>query len=114
MKHNDSISELTTDNFQEQVIESSIPVLVDFTADWCPPCKMLAPIVADIARAYEGQLRVASIDVDNYPDFQEQYGIMGLPTLLLFQDGEPVKRMVGFQPRQKIELQIKPYLNVEA
>ena len=113
MRHNDNISELTGDNFQEQVLDSALPVLVDFTADWCPPCKMLAPIVADIAGAYVGQMRVASIDVDAYPDLQMQYGVMGLPTLILFQNGEPVKRMIGFVPRQKIEAQIKPFLNVE-
>ncbi len=114
MKHNDNISELTEGNFQELVLDSTLPVLVDFTADWCPPCKMLAPIVADIAGAYVGQMRVASVDVDAYPDIQEAYGIMGLPTLILFQNGEPVKRIMGYVPRQKIEAQITPYLNIKA
>ncbi|MCA0454775.1 MAG: thioredoxin [Chloroflexi bacterium] len=103
--------DITNGNFQASVLESDLPVLVDFGADWCPPCKMLEPIVDEIAAAYQGQMRVVSINVDYHPDIQQQYGIMGLPTLILFQGGEPVKVMVGYQPRQKLEAQIKPYLN---
>ncbi len=102
--------ELTQENFQAQVIHSTLPVLVDFTADWCPPCKMIAPYLADIAGAYSDQLRVGTLDVDAHPQIMEQYGVMGLPTLILFQNGEPVQRMVGFQPRQRIEAQIVPHL----
>ena len=102
--------EITTNNFQVEVLDSELPVLVDFTADWCPPCKMLAPIVDQIAKAYEGQMRVGSLDADANPDLQIQYGVMGLPTLILFQNGEEVKRIVGFQPRQRIEAQLTPFL----
>lgn len=106
--------EITTANFQSQVLNSELPVLVDFGADWCPPCRMLEPVVDDIAEAYAGQLRVGSLNVDNHPELQERYGVMGLPTLILFQRGEPVHTMVGYQPRQRLESQIKPYLtNVE-
>ena len=86
-----NVVELTRSNFQSQVIESTLPVLVDFSADWCPPCRMLEPIVDDIAGAYADQLRVGSLDVDAYPELQERYGVMGLPTLILFQKGEPVR-----------------------
>lgn len=103
--------EITSSNFQSQVLESSLPVLVDFGADWCPPCKMIAPFVDGIAQTYESQLRVGTLDADEYPDIVQRYGVMGLPTLVLFQNGEPVKHIVGFQPRQRIEDQITPYLS---
>ncbi len=106
-----NIVELTSSNFQSQVLDSELPVLVDFGADWCPPCRMLEPIIEQIADAYVNQMRVASFDVDTYPEIQQRYGIMGLPTLILFQNGEPVHHMIGYQPRQRIESQIKPHLN---
>ena len=105
-----NIFEITADNFQTDVLDAALPVLVDFTADWCPPCKMLAPIVDAIAGAYTDKMRVGSIDVDVYPELQQQYGVMGLPTLILFQGGVPVKRIIGYQPRQKIEGQITAHL----
>jgi thioredoxin 1 len=103
--------ELTGDNFQAQVLDSDMPVLVDFGADWCPPCRMLEPIVDQLAAEYASQMRVGSFDVDAFPEIQQRYGIMGLPTLILFQKGEPVRFMVGYQPRQRIESQIKPFLD---
>jgi len=103
--------ELTASNFQTEVLDSELPVLVDFGADWCPPCRMLEPIVDQMAVDYAGQMRVGSFDVDTYPEIQMRYGIMGLPTLILFQKGEPVRFMVGYQPRQRLESQIKPLLN---
>ena len=104
--------EFTSNNFQSQVLDSELPVLVDFGADWCPPCRMLEPIIDQIADAYEGQLRVGSFDVDTYPEIQMRYGIMGLPTLILFQNGEPVHHMIGYQPRQRIESQIKGHITL--
>ena len=103
-------TELTSSDFQAQVLDSEMPVLVDFGADWCPPCRMLEPIVDQIAEAYQGQMKVFAFDTDTDPDIQMRYGIMGLPTLILFQKGEPVCFMVGYQPRQRIEAQIKPHL----
>ncbi len=108
--HNNNIVELSSTNFQAQVLDSEMPVLVDFGADWCPPCRMLEPIVEQIADAYVGQMRVGSVNADDYPDLQERYGVMGLPTLILFQNGEPTKYMIGYQPRLRIESQIKPLL----
>jgi thioredoxin 1 len=107
------VFEMTSENFQETILHSDVPVLVDFTADWCPPCKMIAPFVDELARKYQGKLAVGSLDVDIHPDIQQQYGIMGLPTLVLFHKGEPVKRIVGFQPRERLESQITPYLQLE-
>lgn len=107
--HTTAVFEVTSDNFQSLVLDSALPVLVDFGAEWCPPCKILEPIVDQIARAHSDHLRVGSLDVDVYPEIQERYGVMGLPTLILFQNGEPVQRMVGFQPRQLLEAQITPF-----
>ena len=103
--------EISTSDFQSKVLDSELPVLVDFGADWCPPCRMLEPIVDQIAADYQGQMRVYSFDADTDPEMQMRYGIMGLPTLILFQKGEPVRFIVGYQPRQRIESQIKPFLD---
>ena len=88
--------------FQQEVIESSMPVLVDFTAEWCPPCKMLSPIVDEIANQYEGKLRVVTVDADENQTIIQQYNILGLPTLVLFKNGEVVERITGFKPKDKI------------
>ncbi len=108
-----SVLEITGDTFESQALQSALPVLVDFTAEWCPPCKMIAPFVNELARMYQGRLVVGSLDVDIYPDIQQRYGVMGLPTLILFQNGTPVKRIVGFQPRERLESQILPHLPVQ-
>lgn len=102
--------EVTAANFVEQVLSSKLPVLVEFTADWCPPCKMLAPTIHALANSYSDKLRVGMLDADLYPQFVQQYGVMGLPTLILFQNGEAAHRIVGFQPRERIEAQIARYL----
>lgn len=106
--------EITSENFQAEVLQSTLPVLVDFTADWCPPCKMIAPLVESLAQQYQGRLLVGSLDVDVYPDIQQRYGVMGLPTLIVFHKGKAVKRIIGYQPRERLEAQIMPYLQVEA
>jgi thioredoxin len=105
--------EATDEDFGAQVLESALPVLIEFTADWCPPCKMLAPIVHDIARKYEGKLRVGLLDSDANPEVIQQYGIMGLPTLILFVDGSPVERIVGYTSRERIEAKLLPHLALE-
>ena len=105
--------EATEADFGTQVLESALPVLIEFTADWCPPCKMLAPIVGEIARKYEGKLRVGLLDSDLSPDITQQYGVMGLPTLILFVGGSPVERIVGYTPRDRIEAKILPHLATE-
>ena len=106
--------EVTAGNFQEQVIASVLPVLVEFTADWCPPCKMLAPSIHALATKYAGKLNVGMLDADDYPELVQRYGVMGLPTLILFSEGKPVQRMIGFQPKERIEAQLQPYLGAES
>lgn len=105
--------DVTEEDFEAQVLASGLPTLVEFTADWCPPCKMLAPVVHEIAHAYEGKLRVAVLDSDSNLALTQQYGVMGLPTLILFVGGVPVERIIGFKPRNRIEAKLRPHLAVE-
>ena len=88
--------------WENEVLGSPVPVLVDFWAEWCGPCKMVSPIVSQLAEEYAGKLRVVKINADANPDLMNQYGVMGLPTLLLIKDGETVERIAGFQPKDKI------------
>jgi thioredoxin 1 len=97
--------------FEEEVLKSETPVLVDFWAEWCGPCKMIAPVVEQIAEEYAGQLRVGKLDADVYPEILQNYGIMGIPTLILFKDGQPVARVTGFQNKARITAQIAPHLS---
>jgi thioredoxin 1 len=109
----DQTFEATEQDFGTQVLESALPVLIEFTADWCPPCKMLAPIVHEIAKKYAGKLRVGMLDADINTEVVMQYGVMGLPTLILFVDGSPVERIVGYTPRERIEAKLLPHLALE-
>ncbi|MDX9783595.1 MAG: thioredoxin [Spirochaetia bacterium] len=98
---------LTSANFQKEVLESSIPVLVDFWAEWCMPCRMIAPSIAQIAEAYSGKVKVGKVNVDDEGDIASQYGIISIPTLLYFKDGQMVKQKVGALPKHEIENFIK-------
>jgi thioredoxin 1 len=101
----------TTDaTFEADVLRSGRPVLVDFTADWCPPCKMVAPVLAQIDTDLGDQLDVLSLDVDQNPEVTRRYGVMSMPTLALFVNGEIVVQMVGARPRTAIVKAIEPHL----
>ena len=89
-------------DFQAEVLNSDVPVLVDFTAEWCGPCKMVAPIVAELATEYEGRAKVLKIDVDAQVEVASQYGIMSIPALIVFKGGQEVDRIVGAAPKQEI------------
>jgi thioredoxin 1 len=102
--------EVTTENFGSEVVDSDMPVLVDFWATWCGPCKMIAPIVENLAEKYEGRMRVGKLDADEHQDIVMNYGVMGIPTLILFKKGEPVVRITGYQPEERIVKQIEPAL----
>jgi thioredoxin 1 len=101
----------TTDaTFADDVLRSSRPVLVDFTAEWCPPCKMIAPVLAQIDSDFGDRLNVVELDVDENPEITRRYSVMSMPTLALFVDGEIVMQMVGARPRAAIVNAIEPHL----
>ncbi len=105
--------EVKDDTFQSEVIQSEKPVLVDFWADWCGPCRMIAPSVSAMAEEYDGVLRVAKMDVDENPATPGRYGIIGIPTLMLFKDGQVVERITGALPKDRIVAQVLPHLDAE-
>jgi len=101
---------VTDETFKEQVLKSSLPTLVDFWAIWCGPCKMVSPLVDEIARENEGKLKVMKLDVDENEQTAMQYGVMSIPTLILFKDGRPVERIVGYKPKGDLAKKILPHL----
>ncbi len=90
-------------NFDQIVLQAKTPVLVDFWAAWCSPCRMVAPIVEELAEEYEGRISFAKLDVDQNPKAASKYGIMSIPTLLLFKNGSPVSNIVGFRPKAELK-----------
>jgi thioredoxin 1 len=96
------IPKLNEVDFDLEVIQSPLPVMVDFTAVWCGPCKMLDPVVKQLADEWQGKVKVVKLDVDDNPNLTMQYGIMGVPTLMLFVNGNPAQRMSGYHPKDRI------------
>lgn len=96
------MTELTKDSFKTEVLESELPVLVDFFATWCGPCRMIAPTVEDIAADYDGKIKVVKADVDLMPEISMEYGIMSIPTLVVFKDGQAAGKMVGVSDYDEI------------
>jgi thioredoxin 1 len=102
---------VTDQTFEATVVKAETPVLVDFGADWCPPCHRLDPVLDELAQELDGQLVISKLDVDENPHAAMHYGVMGLPTLLLFKNGEPVDRIVGFQPKAQLLKRLQLQLN---
>ena len=102
--------EITDTNFEEEVLKSDIPVLVDFWAPWCMPCHMVAPAVQEIAREYQGKLKVCKLNVDEGPNTASSYGIMGIPTLAIFKNGSVADKIVGVVPKADLETVIKIHI----
>ncbi len=99
----ETLKQVTDSDFRAQVLEAEVPVLVEFSAEWCPPCKAIAPTLAALDAAHEGRLKVVALDVDGNQRTAEQYGIRSLPTLLLFHGGRVVQQVVGAVPRAKLD-----------
>ncbi len=93
---------LTNDNFDEEVLKSDIPVLVDFSATWCGPCRKMEPLIDEIAKDYDGKVKVCTADVDKCTDVAKKYGIMAVPTFMMFKNGEPSVQTQGSMPKAKI------------
>ena len=97
-------------DFEAEVLKSDVPVMVDFWADWCGPCKMVAPVVEELANDYDGKVKFAKLDVDANPLTATTYNVRSIPTLLLFKDGKPVQQIVGAVPKQVLQKQIDAIL----
>ena len=94
---------VTTNDFEKEVLESTTPVLVDFYADWCGPCKMMGPVISQIAEDYDGELKVGKMNVDENPDIAQKYGVMSIPNFLFFKNGELVDKFVGATNKATLE-----------
>lgn len=104
------ITKLNESNFDSEVFESHLPVLVDFTAVWCGPCKMLEPVISQLSKEWEGKVKFAKLDVDDNSGLTMKYGVMGVPTLILFVNGSPVQRLTGYQPKDRISAKFSSFI----
>lgn len=105
---------VTDANFDAEVVQAKEPVLVDFWAEWCGPCKLIAPVVKEIAAEQSGKLKVAKLDVDSNMATARRFGVSSIPTLLLFKEGKPVDRIVGFTPKDRLIKRLEPHFEVTA
>jgi thioredoxin 1 len=105
-----TLTALTDATFEEEINSSDQPVLVDFWAEWCGPCKLIAPILEDLATEYDGKMRIVKVDVDESPDVARRYEIMSIPTLVVFQDGVAKKRMIGAKGKGQLVQELAEFL----
>ena len=101
---------VTDTSFKSEVLDSDVPVLVDFWASWCAPCKMIAPIVEELAGEYDGRIKVVKVDIDANPMAPGQFGVMSIPTLLLVRGGKAERRIVGYRPKASIKTEVEAVL----
>ena len=107
------MSDLTSvdqNNFQAEVLQATSPVLVDFWAPWCGPCRMVAPVVDKVAQTYQGRLKVVKLNTDDSPSIAGKYEVSGIPALILFKGGEPVDRIVGYVPEKQLSAMVEKHL----
>lgn len=105
-----SVVEFSADNFDQEVVNSAVPVLVDMWAAWCGPCRLIAPMVEELAGAFQDRVKFGKLNVDDHPQVAAQYRIMNIPTLLLFKGGKEVDRLVGVQPKQELARRLQNLL----
>jgi thioredoxin 1 len=106
----DNVLELTDQNFEQEVLKSESPALVDFWAEWCMPCKMLAPTIDELATEFAGKVKVGKVDTDTHRDISVQFGISSIPTIILFKDGQMVKKFVGLQSKGDLKAALNELL----
>ena len=102
--------EIVDNQFQDEVLGAKTPVLVDFWASWCGPCRMVAPVLEEMARDYADKLKVVKVNVDDNPDTSSRYGVMSIPTMIIFKDGAPVETIVGFRKKDELSAIIDQFL----
>lgn len=102
--------EANTMTFEEEVLKADLPVLVDFSAEWCGPCKMVDPIVHQLSQEWAGKVKVVKIDADDSPSVLQQYGILGIPTLMFFVNGEVKERVTGYQPKKRLVAKFEKHI----
>lgn len=102
-----AVLKITSGNFEQEVLKATQPVVIDFWASWCGPCKMFSPIVDEFAEENEGKVKVGKVNIDDEPDLASRFGVMSIPTAILFKNGQAVQSMVGVQPKAKLEEMVR-------